>query len=309
VGGEGEKIHLEHVDVDGDFACGLHGVGVKVNVGLFGDAADFFEGLDGAEFIVGVHDADERGGRRRSSAGESLRITQTGLHCAAYSAGINAAVAIDGKISDRNAVLFQSLASVQNRLVLDGGSDDVLMLREDVAAREFVVLIEVGKRTTHERIDDAKDGVIVRFGAAAGEDDFLGAGADQGGDLFTGGFDGGAGALAGGVDGSSVGEFAREMGKHGVEHFGLDGRGGVEIEVDAVHKATDRIPPGGELKGDRGLGNSVGEDTGRVPEWELLVHTRQFSQEWQTKGLRNTELGRVYGRWEVGRKHAETLAR
>ena len=29
------------------------------------------------------------------------------------------------------------------------------------------------------------------------------------------------------------------------------------------------------------------------PEWELLVHTRQFSYEWQGKDLRDTENGRV----------------
>ena len=41
--------------------------------------------------------------------------------------------------------------------------------------------------------NDAEDGVIVGFGAAAGEDDFLGTGADERGDLFASGFDGGSG--------------------------------------------------------------------------------------------------------------------
>jgi hypothetical protein len=30
-----------------------------------------------------------------------------------------------------------------------------------------------------------------------------------------------------------------------------------------------------------------------VPEWELLVYTRQFSYEWQIQDLQDTELGRV----------------
>ena len=34
----------------------------------------------------------------------------------------------------------------------------------------------------------------------------------------------------------------------------------------------------------------------RVPDWEFWVHTRQFSQEWQTKDLEDTELGRVRNR-------------
>src|SRR5216684_3947103 len=46
-----------------NFSRRLHGVGVEVNVGLFGDAADFFEWLDGAELVVGVHDGDKNGFR------------------------------------------------------------------------------------------------------------------------------------------------------------------------------------------------------------------------------------------------------
>ncbi len=61
--GEREQVHLERLDVDGNFTCGLHSVGVKVDVGFFGEAADFFERLDRAELIVGVHDGDENGFR------------------------------------------------------------------------------------------------------------------------------------------------------------------------------------------------------------------------------------------------------
>ncbi len=81
----------------------------------------------------------------------------------------------------------------------------------------------------------AEDGVIVRLSAPAGEDDFLGAGVDEGGNLFARGLDGGSGALAEGVDRRGVAEFTREEGKHGVEDGGVDGGGGIEIEVDAVH--------------------------------------------------------------------------
>ena len=95
--------------------------------------------------------------------------------------------------------------------------------------------MSLGVRYASSGWSDAENGVVVGFGAAAGEDDFLRAGADQGGDLFAGGFDGGAGLLAEGVDGGGVAVIAREIGKHGVENFGVDGRGGVVIEVDAVH--------------------------------------------------------------------------
>ncbi len=44
-----------------NFSGGLDGVGVEVDVGLGGDAADFGERLDDAEFVVGVHDGDQDG--------------------------------------------------------------------------------------------------------------------------------------------------------------------------------------------------------------------------------------------------------
>jgi len=99
----------------------------------------------------------------------------------------------------------------------------------------------------HERTADSEDGMVVGFGAAAGEDDFRGTRADEGGDLFAGGFDGGACALAGRVDRGGVGEIGGEIGEHGVEDLGIDGRRGVVIEVDAVHGAILRIQRKREL--------------------------------------------------------------
>ena len=87
--------------------------------------------------------------------------------------------------------------------------------------------------------------MIVGLGAAAGEDDFLRAGVEQRGDLLASGLNGGPGALAGRVDGRGVAEFRREIGEHIVEDGGIDGGGGVVIEVDTVHTATNRILPAG----------------------------------------------------------------
>src|ERR1700719_4737588 len=92
---------------------------------------------------------------------------------------------------------------------------------------------------------NAENGMVVGFGAAAGEDDFLGAGVEECGDLFARGFDGSAGELAECVDGRCVAEVGGEIGEHGVEDGGVDGRGCVVIEVDAVHTAMNRILPAG----------------------------------------------------------------
>src|SRR5260370_240313 len=66
VAGNRKQIDLQLIDVDGNFSGRLHGVGVEVDVGFFGDAADLLERLDGAEFVVGVHDGDEHGFRTKS---------------------------------------------------------------------------------------------------------------------------------------------------------------------------------------------------------------------------------------------------
>src|SRR6267143_382312 len=85
--------------------------------------------------------------------------------------------------------------------------------------------------------------MVIGLGPAAGEHDFLRSSADERRDLFSRGFDGGASPLAGGVNGGSIAKFPREIGKHCVEDFRLDGRRGVVIEVDPVHRATHRILP------------------------------------------------------------------
>ena len=100
-------------------------------------------------------------------------------------------------------------------------------------------------------------GVLTSFGAEV-EDGFrgdlefsgdLGAGlflGAEGGDLFAGRFYCCASLLAECVDGRGVPEFAGEIGQDCIEHFRLDGRRGVEIEVDAIHKTSHRILPAGE---------------------------------------------------------------
>ena len=65
MGGGGEIIDLEALDVDFDFAESLGGVGVKTGVvGTFkraDEAGDFGDGLDGAEFVVGEHNGKKLG--------------------------------------------------------------------------------------------------------------------------------------------------------------------------------------------------------------------------------------------------------
>src|SRR5215470_12113543 len=76
VAGDGEEVDAQGVDVERNFSSRLHGVGVKENIVLRSDAADFFERLDGAEFVVGVHHGDQCG-LRADGIAKGFRIDET----------------------------------------------------------------------------------------------------------------------------------------------------------------------------------------------------------------------------------------
>ena len=202
--GEGQQVEMELMDVDRNFPGGLHGIAMEINVGVFGDAADFFERLHRSEFVVGVHDGDERGFLANRAA-QVFKVYQ--------------AVLVNVQVSNVNTLPFESLAGVQDGFVFHER-------RNHVGPRLWTVC---GWGS------DAEDGVIVRFGASACEEDFLGACSYKRGNLFARRLDGSSSLLAKGVDRGGVAEFAGEVGKHRVEHFWLDRGGGVVIEVDAVH--------------------------------------------------------------------------
>lgn len=115
------------------------------------DCADFRERLDGADFVVGVHDADQQR-LRRNGAAHVLWIDQ--------------ACPVDGKVCDRSAQPLEKRAGGKNGGMLDGRGDDVRS-----AARRGEVR--------------ALDGKVVRFAAAACEHDLIGRGAEQFRDLLT----------------------------------------------------------------------------------------------------------------------------
>jgi hypothetical protein len=48
-----------------------------------------------------------------------------------------------------------------------------------------------------------------------------------------------------------------KIGEHGVEDRGIDGGGGVVVEVDAVHTTTNRILPAGNREEWRGTTDLV----------------------------------------------------
>ncbi len=145
VGGEGEEVYAERVDVDAEVGDGLDCVGVDEGAGvcfadLLGDGGDVVEC---AYFVVGVHDGDEDG--FWSDGGGDI-------------GGVDAAVGAGGDEGEvGEAVALELVDGVEDGVVFDGGGDDVGEVGRDAPPR--------GCKYTSE-------GEGVGFGAAGGEDDF-----------------------------------------------------------------------------------------------------------------------------------------
>ena len=59
VGGDGEIIYAEGLNVYRDFAEGLGGVGMKTAASGVDGLGEVGDGLDGTEFVIGQHDGNE----------------------------------------------------------------------------------------------------------------------------------------------------------------------------------------------------------------------------------------------------------
>ena len=135
VRGDGHQVDVVLLHVHRNLADRLHRVHVEEDALFLGDLSDFRDGLNDADFVVGVHDRDQNRFRRDGAA----QIVE-----------IDAAVFVHRQIGDLVAVLLEALAGVENRLVLGHLRDDV------------VALLAVHLR-------DALDSEVVRLGGAAGE--------------------------------------------------------------------------------------------------------------------------------------------
>ncbi len=137
----GERQHIDVVGdhVDGNLAHRLHCIGVEDDALLMAELADFADGLQDTDFVVGGHDGDEDG---------------LVIHGALQVFDVDEAIGLHGQIGDAVAVLLKALAGVEHSLVLSDLGDDV-----------------VAALAVHFR--DALDGEVVAFCRARREDDLL----------------------------------------------------------------------------------------------------------------------------------------
>ena len=107
---------------------------------------------------------------------------------------------------------MEGFEAISDGVVFCGAGDEVIFFGVETAGGE--------------------DGGVVGFGAAAGEDDFVGVAVEEGGGLFAGEGDGFADWFGGGVGAGGVGEVILEEREHGLEDGGVELGGGVVVEVD-----------------------------------------------------------------------------
>ena len=138
VSAHGQHIHAQLLDVHRDGTHSLHGIGVHPDAMLVSDLSDFLNGLDGADLVVGHHDADEGG----IGADGSLHVLRADI---ALRGGLD--------IGDFKAQALQRSHAVHDGVVLKRTGDEVLL-----------VLACLGKGS-------ALDRPVVSLRAAAGEED------------------------------------------------------------------------------------------------------------------------------------------
>ena len=105
-----EKVHAEVVDIHADLADRLGRIGMHERAVRLDDPRDLADGLHRADFIVGVHDADD-GRAARQRLADGVRIDQ--------------AIAIHGQNGDGAAESAQKIAGLQRGGMLNGARDQV----------------------------------------------------------------------------------------------------------------------------------------------------------------------------------------
>ena len=112
MGGEAEQVEVVGLDVEGEFADGLGGVGMEEDAVVVAEGADLADGVKGTDLVIGGHDRDEE-----SLIGEGL----------CHLVGADGAVLVDGEDGEFDrAVAGQGFEGVEDGLVLGGGGDDVI---------------------------------------------------------------------------------------------------------------------------------------------------------------------------------------
>ena len=266
VSAQAEHVHAKIVHARRDLTEALHAIAVKGHARSLGNPADLSNGLQRAQLVVGVHHADQ---------------DRLGPQCRADTVRGNEAVTPWGHIGDCHAFRFKLLARIEHRWVFN--------LRGDhVACR-----LRGGSHCSEDR-------QIVGLGASAGEDHVSRMAAQLRGDLPAGGLDAQPGLLSECVQAGSIAVDLPEVGDHGLQHPGIDGRGGIVVEVAAPHRQPQSMSSirGRRPKRGRQVNRRAGRRRVRSREMPIAPSGLRFS------GIRGCWSQEALGRASGGRPEA-----
>ncbi len=210
VGAHGQHIHAQLLHIHRDGTHSLNGIGVHPDAVLVGDLRDLLDGLDGADLVVGHHDADQCG------VG-----TDGSLHV------LRADIALRGgaDIRDLETQTLQSGHAVHDGVVLKGAGDEVLL-----------VLAGLGEGS-------ALYGPVVGLRAAAGEEDFGRGGIDGLCHLCAALIHELLGLVAHAVVAAGVAAGTTQSLDHHSQHFGSAGSRGRIIQINHFFCVFHRNDP------------------------------------------------------------------
>jgi len=200
VAAHGVEVDAESLHINRDLAERLDAIHVQQDAGFARDDGDFGDGLERAELVVGVHDGDQHG---------------LGAQLAADVIGVDHAARGHSKASYLHAFGGELLASREHRGVFDGAV--------------MTCLGPAGAARVTPRMAMLSASVPPAVKTIPGRS------VDQRGKLAARGFESLFGALAEMVDARRVTIHLTETRHHRLQNFRSDGRGGVVVEVEALH--------------------------------------------------------------------------
>ena len=217
-----EQIDIRLVHVDGELAHGLGGVGVQPGPSLAATSTDFRDGLNHPDLIVGPHDRDEEG----------PLVNRPG-----NLVGIHPPAPVHPQSRHPHPLGLEKITGIEDRLVLGGNSHDVIALGSSAPGESA------------RRADGADQGQVVALGGATGKHDVVLAGSELGRNPLARIVHGGARPPA--VDMGSTGrvsEVLAQIGLHGLQDPGVQGRRRLVVEIDRAPGGHARLVGGFRLR-------------------------------------------------------------
>ena len=201
------EVDLQFIDIERDMSVCLDGIRMEEDAlarllrMLLKARTDLCDRLDGADFVVRHHDADEQ------------RVRTNRRH---HRIRIDMALMVDRKIGHIEAPLLEIRAGMEDGMMLDHVGYDV---------------------TAFTGLSRADQRPVVRLGATAREVNFRWFRADGGRDGTTTAFYRCLRALAIGVDGGSIAILRGEIGHHRLQRFFRKRRGRRVIHIIVFHSS------------------------------------------------------------------------